>query len=374
MAGRLWPPGISPSGSGLRIKIFAKGKCIHSETIPGDPYSKSHITAAKRRRDELNSRKKLGLSLLTDAVHHQGTHTFTEAAQRYLNTLDARDSTSIEYERALNRYWIPALANRLAHEIGRGDIETLLAGFVKRDKQTGEPHGPISSKTKKNILTPLRGTFQHAGITPNPADGIKPRKQQKRPIQRYRPEEREKLLATLQGQVRVFFAILFGCGLRPGEALALRWDAWDGEYLSISQSIVRYRLQATTKTAEARRVYVPTWVRPLINSLATRFAGAWMFVNINGTHYSRTTKGFDEPWQEAHKKARIPYRHPYTCRHTRAAELLSVGTDPARAAKQLGHSLQMFLNIYSEFIEEYAKQSEAVLEGAAAPGKNHIKI
>lgn len=360
MAERIWPPGIGPSGSGLRIKIFHKGKCVYSETLPGDPYAKSHIAAAKRRRDELNARKKLGLSIAGDTANHSGALTLVEASQKYLNTLDAKASTSIEYERALNRYWLPPFGTKLSSEISKQDIEAVLASLS------------VSTKTKKNILGPLRGALDCAGVRPNPTEGIRFRKQQKAPIERYGPEEREKLLSTLQGQARAFFAILFGCGLRPSEALALRWDCWDGERLSITQGVVRYRLEKSTKTARARRVFVPSWVRPVINALPTRFAGEWFFVNANGTHYSRTAKAFDIPWKDAHKKARIPYRHPYTCRHTRAAELLSAGVDPAKAAKELGHSLQMFLNIYSEFIEEYAQQVDERLEGANAPSKRSL--
>ena len=59
-------------------------------------------------------------------------------------------------------------------------------------------------------------------------------------------------------------------------------------------------------------------------------------------------------WKKAHEVTGIAYRIPYTCRHTRAAELLSAGVNPAAAAKQLGHTVEMFLRTYSEFIDEYS--------------------
>ena len=76
--------------------------------------------------------------------------------------------------------------------------------------------------------------------------------------------------------------------------------------------------------------------------------GGYIFVNSLGAHY-RDTDVFNDAWRAAHRRARIPY----TCRHTRAAELLSTGVDPADAAKQLGHTVEMFLRTYSEWIEEY---------------------
>ena len=38
----------------------------------------------------------------------------------------------------------------------------------------------------------------------------------------------------------------------------------------------------------------------------------------------------------------------YTCRHTRAPQLLSQGVPPAKGAEQLGNSVQVFLNTYAD--------------------------
>ena len=64
----------------------------------------------------------------------------------------------------------------------------------------------------------------------------------------------------------------------------------------------------------------------------------------------------NQSWRKAHEECDIPYRIPYTCRHTRAAEMLSAGILPAVAAAQLGHSMEMFLRVYSEFLESYEDQ------------------
>ena len=77
-------------------------------------------------------------------------------------------------------------------------------------------------------------------------------------------------------------------------------------------------------------------------------------------------------WREAHKRAGLAYRVPYTCRHTRAAELLSQGANPAEAANQLGHSTDMFLKRYSEFIEEYRTDRDWSRFESTAPGATQI--
>ena len=73
------------------------------------------------------------------------------------------------------------------------------------------------------------------------------------------------------------------------------------------------------------------------------------FVNENG-NYFKDTKKFNRAWRKAHTRKQIHYRKPYACRHTRAAELLSMGLLAPDAAVQMGHSTAVFLKTYSEFI------------------------
>lgn len=352
MAERKWPRGIRPHGNGIEIRIYWRGRYVWEETVEGDAYRASDIAAAVQRRDELRSRLKLGLPLYRgDATATRSL--FIDDAQDYLNTLDADYSTHLSYEGILNKYWLPVFGNWPTLEISTQAIKEELAR-----------HKTISQKTKKNILVPLRGALQHAGINPNPVAAIKLKRHQKPRIQRYQPPEVQALLAELSGQEQVYFALLLGTGLRPGEALGLQWPDYNGEEISVTKQIVRRRTKATTKTHESRQVYVPTWCRPYLNKHPTRFQGGPIFVNSRGEHF-RDCDVFNLAWRDAHRKARVPYRIPYTCRHTRAAELLSAGVEPGRAAAQLGHTLEMFFRTYSEWIDEYSRQiDKSLLEGS----------
>lgn len=354
MADKLLPRGIytSPNGKGLRVKIFKRGKLIFDKTWPGNPESRVFVAQVKAKREELLSRLRLGISLHDDEDGIPGAHIFNEAAQEYLDSHDIKPSVRANYKNDLNLYWIPAFNGMLCHEITEKRIKTVLNA-----KKSGW-------KAKKNALTPLRGVLDFAGVDPNPALKVKVKPGQKKPIQRYTPKERDKVLERLEGPAKVYFAIAFGCGLRPpSEILALTWDRWDGEYLTVDRGIVRGKLEESTKTYHRRRVYVPPWVRPLINGLPSRFAGEWLFPSQRGGHLG-DAETFLKRWAEAHKKAKVPRRNQYTCRHTRAAELLSSGSSRyAEMAAQLGHSLQMFLNIYSELIEEYAPKDNSIFDG-----------
>ncbi len=56
-------------------------------------------------------------------------------------------------------------------------------------------------------------------------------------------------------------------------------------------------------------------------------------------------------WMPSLKKLGIRYRGPYNTRHTYATLMLMSGVTPAYAARQLGHSVMMFLRVYSKWID-----------------------
>ena len=55
-----------------------------------------------------------------------------------------------------------------------------------------------------------------------------------------------------------------------------------------------------------------------------------------------------------------------TTRHSRATELLSVGVNPAKAARQLDHDKGTFLKIYVDYMPDYDEGSDDLLESAFA--------
>jgi integrase len=341
-----WPTGIRPVGKGLQIRVWKNGRLAHQETIECDPFKPADVAATVKRREWLKARLLTGLSI---SGEESKISLLGEVAQEYLETLEARDTTIIEYHRILNRWWMPELGTTPIQEVNGAQIKRVLSKMG------------VSTKTKRNRLIPLFGVFNHAEIRP---PKIKLKREAAHTVVRYTPREREKVLKKLEGQAEVYFSVLFGCGLRPGEALALEWSDYDGEYLNVTKSISKRRM-GPTKTGVSRRVYIPAEVRPLLHNHRTRFAGGYIFLNSHRGP-CLDSDNFNGEWRQAHLRARIPYRIPYACRHTRAAELLSRGVAPARAAKELGHSVEMFLRIYSEFIEEYADTDMELFESVTA--------
>lgn len=349
-----WPAGVDPHGNGIRVRVYRHGKCVYNKTLEGDPYNASDLAAAVKHREIVKSRVRLGLPIF------EGERTknalFADVAQDYLNTLQSKYSSALHYENILNREWIPNFGNMMVSEI----TSTMIKEHVAKRK--------VANKTKKNMLIPLSGVINHAIENDyrkdNPVRAVKTGKKQKPPIERFSPAERVRILSKLEGQALLYFTLMFATGMRPGELLGLKWVDWDGEQLiHVRRQITARRIEHSTKTHERRYVYLPTWARPALINSPTRFTGDWIFQKLDGDHM-RDTDVFNEQWRKALRITRIEYRVPYICRHTRAAELLSTGVEPGKAAQQLGHTLEMFYRTYAEWIDEFSGERDfAKLEG-----------
>jgi integrase len=351
MVEKSWPPGIRPtaSGTGLEIQLWHKGKRIYFETLSGNPHSKKLLAAAHKRRGELLSRQSLGLPLTDDDAEESTNSLFFDDALDFLRAFDGKASTLYDYTGYLDSFWLPELRNHFTRSITKKRIMKIISGWT------------VSHKTKKNRLLPLHGIFDMLEIEPNPARVYKKRtrKAQMKPKRklRYSPKERDALLSRLEGQSLLYFSIFIGCGLRPGENLGLEIPAFNGLQLDVHQQITRRRFEPTTKTYVERLVDVPSWVRVILKEhIGIRKEGP-LYLNSIGTAVKDSDR-FNAVWKSAHIAEGITYRDPYTCRHNRAAELLSTGVEPAEAAGQLGHSLEEFFRTYAEYIEEFGRKEK----------------
>jgi integrase len=364
MATKSVSTGVTYRGKGYEITIWGKNRTRdYYEKIIGPP-TKAGKAEAIKKREHLIKRKNMGLSL------YEGdgkTETFGQVADRWYKSLQIDADTEVGYWNMLAQHWLPVYENFPLSEITQADI-------IERLAATG-----LAVKTQKNITGPLRAVLRHGGANPNPANDIAwpKRMGKKRKTQRYTPDERRALVlrfgrmavhaallakekpthknqstAHWEDQAQTFFPLLFATGMRPGEALGLLWRDYNGEYIDISKQYTRGKGKDVTKNGHDRVVFVPTWVRPIIDKHSTRLAGGPIFTGFNGGPL-KDTKRLNPVWDIAHDKERVPRRDPYVCRHSRASELLSNGVSPAEAADQLGHTAAMFLDSYATFVAEF---------------------
>ena len=172
-------------------------------------------------------------------------------------------------------------------------------------------------------------------------------------------------------------------GLRPGEALALRFDDIGERTISVDKAVAD-GAEGPTKTGQARTVPL---VGPLRIDIATwrRLRSepdddALLFPSASGSHWTRTEFGNwrNRVWKPAletiagrdPKLSWLRSARPYDCRGSFVSLQLRAGATPMEVAAWGGHSPQVMFRHYAGVIEELVGEprlsAEAQIEAARA--------
>ena len=166
-------------------------------------------------------------------------------------------------------------------------------------------------------------------------------------------DEVQLILATTKAHPRHYWAhdfilCMFTLGLRPSEAIGLRWRDYDGETMSITSSLGRGLGGRTSSQARRRRrpkgSEQGNRVLPVSLALAAALDAyrrpgdpdALIFTAAKGGAID--DHNFSQRvWREILRKADIPHRPLYTTRHTCASHLVENGANLIQASRFLGH-------------------------------------
>ena len=148
---------------------------------------------------------------------------------------------------------------------------------------------------------------------------------------------------------------MYGCGMRPGEIVALRWDDIDFERKTINVSKTRQRNEdGKTKTKSSTRYIdlLPLAEEALKKQYELTKTYEHIFISSHKKQfYSHDV--IDVNFKRILKKTGIKARVLYNLRHTFASQLISKGADIVWVSKMLGHKdVSITLKIYTKFIEE----------------------
>lgn len=368
--------GVYQKGNSIEI-AWGKQEGSAKEILKDlSPYNQRDIQKAIGIRKQKQRHHELGM--YTDEADNSQGFTFRQAVYEYLEFAESEISTVDEYERDLEKFYLPKFANRPLNSIEQWEISKIIASWKKEDGTK------YSKSEKRNRLIPCNQVFKHFQINPNPCSNIKLSGTQKGSVDRFDDKEREKIISATvrhsyarKGDFQLINIIGFACGLRVGEVLGLRKESFDLENSELrTDKAVNQKGVKSLKKLAARWVYIPSWALPHIrNYIKDLNLSDYIFLNTEGNVIKDRT-----PLYKLHKKVLnecgIPVqregyrvRDLYTNRHTRAAELLSIGTSHGEAASQLGHSTECFLRVYSEWIDQFSgRANKSHLEGV--PVKN----
>jgi integrase len=153
--------------------------------------------------------------------------------------------------------------------------------------------------------------------------------------------QRERLIAQL--------AIL--AGMRPGEIFGLTWGRINATYAEIRQRVYRGLVDTPKTNQSFRKAALAEGVRAELEfwrglSVDTR-DGAWVFPSERMTPLSR-----DNCWRRsmapALSKVGLGWANFLVMRRTHATLMKALKQDPKLVADQMGHSLDVSQNVYTQ--------------------------
>ncbi len=300
---------------------------------------------------------------------------FGEWCARWWPTAESSDrapSTITCYEGSLRNHVLPQLGERRLLELRRIDMEEWL-GELRRSGCSGATiHG---ARTAASLA--LSSAVNAGLLSANPLSGIRVARGTSRTRQALTAEQVEQLASAVGSWWRPFVLVLAYCGLRPGEAIALRRRHLDDRgRLTVEGAASEHRghfVEQDTKTHRARVVPVPPSVlEELRQHLAANVAikpEARIFATPARTPV-RLTNWRHKVWQPAAIRIGIAdWATPYSLRHTAASLFAQRGVPVTTAAAILGHDPAVYLRTYAHLYPGDLGAAAEAMDGARAAAR-----
>lgn len=340
---------IQKRGSNYRVRYLEGGK-HRSRTF-------LNFTDAEQFELQVKLRKSRGELLSVEGgnktLQEFGVQWFENVVQPHKAALTARG-----YADLWDAHILPELGGYKLRDLTPEHVQAWITRLSLRI-------GP--SSLRKSVVV-LQGCLKFAVemryLASNPVRAVeKPRvPKRKRVIDPLDAETVERVRAALlqRGMLRdaTLVSVLAYAGVRPGEALALRWADIDEHYIAVERAVALGQLK-TTKTGEGRSVRL---LAPLAADLAE-----WRLAQGDPPRTALIFPARDgQPWSDSSlrnwrarvyvptaKSVGVVSPRPYDLRHGFASLLLREGANPVEIAEELGHSLDTLLKVYSHVIRRY---------------------
>ncbi len=327
---------------------------------------KGRRTAKKVGRDrdlaELLARKveyliacdKLGLDIF------EKKPTFREYARAWLDLIEhdpnRTSNTRQRYEELLKKYVLPSFGGTPVTSITKKHVRAFFLRLMRK-------YSPGTVELIRTVVAgPLNLAVEDEVIQANPCYGLT-LKLKKKTSPTYDVYDVREVALFLEASKRygvtyyALFSVLFKCGLRLGEALALKWEDVDfnSGFIMVRGSFRRGKLSKTTKTKKFRRVDMPPSVKEALLELHKK-----AYSILPGTTFVFQHPEKEEPisqntvrnvFKRTAAKAGLRAIRIHDARHTYASLLLSSGTPVNYVKEQLAHSsISMTVDRYGHYI------------------------
>lgn len=252
--------------------------------------------------------------------------------------------------------------------VGRWQADRLAAGA-----------GPVAVRQALDLLgSVLEHAFVSGRVIENPIRRVKKARMPRREeVQALSPAAIERMRAAVGVRDATLLSVLAYAGLRPGEALGLRWGDIRERTILIQRSISLGE-EADTKTRQHRTVRL---LAPLAADLRS-----WCMAAGRPDDNQLVFPGKDgQPWtlaayqswrrrafRRATQAAGLVHARPYDLRHSFASLLLHEGRSVIYVARQLGHDARLTLTRYGHVMDELEDTPRIEAEAAIADARRRV--
>jgi len=259
-------------------------------------------------------------------------------------------STKSKRKGFIKNYHIP--------RFGKKDIRSIRSGQIE-DYYLSLPKG-MSNKQKKNIIDDLHKLFSDAWRRENIEKiPVFPQIDFDTPLFQWIDREtQERVLENIPSFDRDIFRFIIMVGCRPGEALALMWDAIDlkNKIIYLKRTFSDTTLKQKTKTNDWRVIPITDEILEIMKRRGRSISG-FVFVNQHGRHY---TAKINVIWNKACEKAGIKINLYNGTRHSFGSQKINEGFTLDEIGAVMGHSDVKMTKRYARILTENLK---AVIEG-----------
>lgn len=302
---------------------------------------------------------------------------FKKVTEDYIYTKESSDLTygSInKMKGVINNYILPIIENKPIDLYSQRDCRDFK---VKLKQQNSE----LCTKTLNYILQQYKAIFKHAvkyyDLERNPCEVLEPYKKTYKEKKKkkdkesciWSPEEFNRFILYVKNPTyKIFFTTLFYTGLRLGEAQALTWEDFDGNYIYVNKSLTKktnkgaYEIKEPKSVASIRKVSLGKSLSAYLSYYkSTQEKMDWFddSLFIFGGPKPLPQTSITRQKDNAIKESGVKRIRVHDFRHSHASNLICNGCNIVAVSKRLGHeSVDITLNVYTHLIPK--KEDEAV--------------
>lgn len=279
-----------------------------------------------------------------------------------------KPTTMASYESLFDTLIAPTWANVRLGDVTFHEVDGWVAALAAR-------LGPSSVRKAHVVLAQILDTAVKDGrLSKNPARGVDLPRLTKRE-NRYLTHRQVAALTEAAGADGPFVLVLAYCGLRYGEAAAIRVrnvDLLRGR-IRVAQAMTEVHgkvVFGTPKSHAARTVPVPRFLRAVLEQEMAGKAPDDLVFTSPGGQPLRNTNFRRRSWSKAIEVLGLDGLTPHDLRHTAASLAVDAGANVKAIQRMLGHAsaamtLDVYADLFDESLDHVADRLDAAYEAAA---------